>query len=105
MTSEAPDSLEAAVCELRDEADGLRRELRRDRRWFIFVLVVVVLVGGGVMLDSRRQIAESNRRWCPVAMALAPRPGEPQPAGDAEQKARAQGIRNFFGDMARDWCR
>ncbi len=44
------------------------------------VLVAVAVVAAAtVLLDNRAQIAESNRRWCPMVVALVPQPGDPQP--------------------------
>jgi hypothetical protein len=101
------DPLVAAVEELTAEARVLRAEVRSLRwrnRVFVLLMLVIVAVGGGVMWDARHEIAQSNARWCPVARAIAERPGDPPPAGDAEQRARAQAVRDFFTDMARDVC-
>lgn len=101
------DPLLEAVQELLREAGPLRAEvraLRRRNRQLWGTVAFAVAIGAGVMWDSRHQLAESNRRWCPVAQAIEARPGDPPPAGDADQRARAQAIRDFFTESAREWC-
>lgn len=91
--------------ELLAETPALRAEvasLRRRNRIFGVSLVVSVLIGGGVMLDSRHQIAVNNARWCPVASAFLAVPQEVQQ--DPARRAASLEVRRFFTDLHRDAC-
>lgn len=99
-----PDDLEDAVERLIVAVDQLRAEMRRRTYALVSLLVVVVMVGFGVTQEMDRRLDADHARWCPVAEAIAPRPGDPPPAGNAEQQERAQRIRDTFEGMRRDWC-
>lgn len=105
--------LRAAVDRLSDESQQIRREMHRRTRVFIaavlvggIVLAAVVCAAFMVSLNNRQAIEESQRRWCPVVEPLAPKPGDPPPQGNAEQRERSQRIRDEFSRLVTDFgCR
>lgn len=104
------EDLKLAVDKLADEAIQVRQEMHRRTRIFIavalsgaIVLAAVVAAAFLVSLNNQRAIEESQRRWCPVVLPLAPRPGDPPPVGTSEQQVRSQRIRTAFGQLAEDF--
>lgn len=70
--------------------------------------LILVLVAAAVMVSVKfdRRIEDNNRRWCPVVLPLAPRPGDPPPQGSPEQVQRALRIRVAFDHLVDDFgCR
>jgi flagellar basal body-associated protein FliL len=89
--------LTQAVDRLADQGLELRRALDRRSRalWVAVIVSAVVLVAAiaaasTVLLDNRRALAENNRRWCPMVLALVPRPGDPQPTTDRGRVVAAE---------------
>lgn len=102
--------LTAAVDRLSNEAFDLRTQLRARTAalWTAItiggvILAVVIAAAYAVSLNNRSAIAENNQRWCPVVRPLAPRPGDPPPAGTPEQVERAQRIRTAFTKLVDDF--
>jgi hypothetical protein len=111
---------QASVDALSNEASALRTELQRTNTqlrkrtralWVAVsllaaVLIVVVISAYRVQADFRAAIDRNNLRWCPVVEPLAPRPGDPPPAGTPEQQDRSNRIRVAFEQLTRDFgCR
>lgn len=111
--TESVDHLTEESHRVRDELVKLRAEMERKNKRFALILGAVTLLlactvvaAFQVTLDNRQEIEASQRRWCPVVEPLAPRPGDPPPAGTPEQKERSQRIRDAFGDLVTDFgCR
>ncbi len=105
--------LTEAVDRLTDEAKDLRSQLRSRTTalWVAItvggvILLVVIAAAYSVSLNNRDAIAANNLRWCPVVEPLAPRAGDPPPAGSPEQVERAIRIRKAFSKLVDDFgCR
>lgn len=109
--TESVDRLKTETHDLRDHVQNLEEELRRQTAatrlaiGAVFLLLACTIVAAFmVTLDNKRDIEANNRRWCPVVEPLAPRPGDPEPAGTPEQKERSLRIRVAFADLAHEWC-
>lgn len=87
------------------ETSLLRAEVRAVRRRnliFGVSLLLSVLIGGGVAVDARHQIALNTARWCPVAVAYLSVP--PQLPEDPVRRRAALEVRAFFEDLRRRSC-
>ena len=94
--------LTEAVQALRESTDILRREMRWRTR--IAVIATVVLAAGvlGVwqtQATTSRQIAEADRRWCPMVSLLIPSRAEEEPTTDRGKQivAQARTLSHSFG--------
>jgi hypothetical protein len=107
------DDVVTSVDRLTDEGADIRAELRRRTRalWVAItvgaILVLVFLTAAvAVSVNYDKRIEANNLRWCPVVLPLAPRPGDPKPAGSPEQVERALRIRSAFSKLVDDFgCR
>lgn len=102
--------LTRSVDRLSDQAVVLRAQLRARTLalWTAITvggLVLAVVVGAAyqVSLNNRAALASNNLRWCPVVEPLAPRAGDPPPAGTPEQVQRALRIRTAFTKLAHEF--
>ncbi len=89
---------------VKEEQAGVRTMLRR----VVVVIVAAIITIGSVFsaflysvnrqsINNERAIVENNRkqdaRWCPLLVEIGPRPGDPEPVGNAEQQERANRVR------------
>jgi hypothetical protein len=82
--------LNDSIAHLSRDWDALRQDVRREVRqrtmalWVALLaaaIVILVMAAAGYVVgrNNHREIAENNRRWCPLVSLLVPRPGEPVP--------------------------
>jgi hypothetical protein len=107
LTSEAQ-TLRAELADTRIELVNQTREARRQTITtriaigLVFVLLACTIAAAfQVSLDNTRQIAANNRKFCPIVSSFAPQPGDPAPAGNAAQVARAERIRDNFTQLVK----
>lgn len=72
---------------LSDRIDHLTRELHRRTSWWrgavaVGVVLLLAITGGGLVLElrTRAEIADANRKLCPLIALMVPDPGGRQPA-------------------------
>lgn len=108
--TESVDRLEQESHLVRNEMTALREEIRRKTITnrlaigaVLLLLACTIVAAFQVSLDNKRQIEESQRRWCPVVEPLAPRSMDPPPVGTPEQQQRSQRIRTAFGELVKEF--
>jgi hypothetical protein len=108
--TESVDRLEQESHRVRDELTAVREELRRKTMTtrlaigaVTLLMACTIVAAFQVSLDNKRQIDESQRRWCPVVEPLAPRASDPPPVGTPEQQERSQRIRTAFAQLVKEF--
>lgn len=92
---EGNDPLEVAVRELIGQSHRIEVQLRRRTKVGAVLgagLVLVLVFFGGIALDNRQALRQTQANLCPIVSILLPSPGEPSPVGrtaQVEQRAIA----------------
>lgn len=76
--------IEEALREVREQADGIRHEMKRANQlqWSVLIAVTLVIAvisfaAFSVTLDNARAIDSNNQKICPLVLLLTPLPGDP----------------------------